>query len=121
MEALSSGVILSRRMVLAAMAVQQLPVSATTYTDLIYADGTLSWPRGSARAAGGSGGVRPDKREGDLATPAGTFPLISAFYRPDRLAAPQTALPLAALKPEDGWVDDPADPRYNTLVTLPYS
>jgi L,D-peptidoglycan transpeptidase YkuD (ErfK/YbiS/YcfS/YnhG family) len=107
-------------MVLAAMTVQQLPVSVMADIDLTYARGRLSWPAGSARAACGSGGVHPDKREGDHASPAGTFPLISAFYRPDRLAAPQTALPLTALKPEDGWVDDPADPRYNTLVTLPY-
>ena len=102
------------------MTVQQLPVSAMAYADLTYTNGMLSWPAGSARAACGKGGVREDKREGDHASPAGTFPLISAFYRPDRLAAPQTALPLTALKPEDGWVDDPADPRYNTLVTLPY-
>jgi len=98
-----------------------LPISATTYADLTYAGGTLSWPGGSACAACGKGGVRQDKREGDHASPAGTFPLVRAFYRPDRLAAPQTALPLAALKPEDGWVDDPADPRYNTLVALPYA
>jgi L,D-peptidoglycan transpeptidase YkuD (ErfK/YbiS/YcfS/YnhG family) len=29
-------------------------------------------------------------------------------------------LPLAALTPRDGWVDDFADANYNTLVTLPY-
>jgi L,D-peptidoglycan transpeptidase YkuD (ErfK/YbiS/YcfS/YnhG family) len=46
---------------------------------------------------------------------------MCAFYRPDRLAASSTRLPLAAMKPSDGWVDDPGDPRYNTLVTLPYS
>jgi L,D-peptidoglycan transpeptidase YkuD (ErfK/YbiS/YcfS/YnhG family) len=89
-------------------------------TDLIYEHGMLSWPGGSARAACGKGGVRADKREGDHASPAGIFPLVSAFYRPDRLSAPKTALPIAALKPSDGWCDDPADPRYNTLVTLPY-
>jgi len=54
------------------------------------------------------------------ATPAGRFPLLRAFYRADRLAAPATALPLAALAASDGWVDDPRDPRYNTQVTLPY-
>jgi L,D-peptidoglycan transpeptidase YkuD (ErfK/YbiS/YcfS/YnhG family) len=88
--------------------------------DLIYEDDRLFWPGGSARAACGTAGVRIDKREGDLASPAGTFPLLRAFYRPDRLAAPQTGLPLAALKPTDGWVDAPDDPAYNTLVTLPY-
>jgi len=91
-----------------------------SYADLTYAAGALSWPGGSARAACGKGGVRADKHEGDRASPAGTFSLVGAFYRPDRLTAPTTALPLAALKPQDGWVDDPADPNYNTLVALPY-
>jgi L,D-peptidoglycan transpeptidase YkuD (ErfK/YbiS/YcfS/YnhG family) len=95
--------------------------TAMEYVDLIYDDGKLSWPGGSARAACGSGGVRADKREGDHATPAGTFALLRALYRPDRLAAPKTGLPLAALKPNDGWCDAPDDPHYNMLVTLPYS
>ena len=29
-----------------------------------------------------------DKREGDLATPAGDFPLLQGFYRSDRVAPP---------------------------------
>src|SRR5580704_10616686 len=32
----------------------------------------------------------------------------------------RSGLPLAPLNLSDGWVDDPADPRYNTLVALPY-
>ena len=91
-----------------------------SYVDLIYENGRLSWPGGAARAVCGKGGVRADKREGDHASPAGRFPLLHAFYRPDRLAAPQTALPVAALTPRDGWCDAPADPRYNTQVALPY-
>jgi L,D-peptidoglycan transpeptidase YkuD (ErfK/YbiS/YcfS/YnhG family) len=93
---------------------------AMIFADLVYENGRLTWPGGSADAVCGKGGVRQDKREGDHASPAGSFPLIGAFYRPDRLPAPKTALPLAPLKPTDGWVDDPADPHYNTLVTLPY-
>jgi L,D-peptidoglycan transpeptidase YkuD (ErfK/YbiS/YcfS/YnhG family) len=90
------------------------------FVDVVYEHGVLSWPGGSARAACGLGGVRVDKREGDQTSPAGRFPLLRAFYRADRLAAPRTALPLAMLTASDGWVDDPADPRYNTLVALPY-
>jgi L,D-peptidoglycan transpeptidase YkuD (ErfK/YbiS/YcfS/YnhG family) len=92
------------------------------FADLTYAGGMLSWPSGSVRAACGKAGVVADKHEGDHASPAGTFPLVSAFYRPDRVTAPKTALPLAALKPSDGWCDDPADPtNYNRLVTLPHA
>ncbi|MGE5270812.1 MAG: L,D-transpeptidase family protein [Thiohalocapsa sp.] len=90
------------------------------FVDVAYADGRLSWPGGSTRAACGRGGVLADKREGDGASPAGTFPLIRLFYRPDRLAAPHSGLPTTALRPIDGWVDDPADPQYNRLVSLPY-
>jgi L,D-peptidoglycan transpeptidase YkuD (ErfK/YbiS/YcfS/YnhG family) len=107
-------------MVLAAFAAETLPVSAMPHADLTYADGMLYWPGGVARAACGKAGVRADKREGDHASPAGTFPLLRAFFRPDRLVLPLTALPLDPLQPSYGWVDAPADPRYNTLVTLPY-
>ncbi len=90
--------------------------------NLVYAGAQLAWPGGRTRAACGTGGVRADKCEGGQRgeAPAGTFPLVSAFYRPDRIAPPQTALPLAALSPTHGWVDDPADPNYNRLVALPY-
>ncbi|HYM73479.1 MAG TPA: L,D-transpeptidase family protein [Stellaceae bacterium] len=80
----------------------------------------LTWPGGSAPAVCGKGGVRADKREGDHASPAGTFPLLQLFYRPDRLAAPRTALPLQPLQPGWIWVDDPADRAYNTLQSRPY-
>jgi L,D-peptidoglycan transpeptidase YkuD (ErfK/YbiS/YcfS/YnhG family) len=91
------------------------------FVDLIYQLGRLSWPSGSAAAACGKSGVTADKREGDGASPAGTFPLVRAFYRPDRIVSPPlTGLPIAPLRPDDGWVDDPADPQYNRLVRLPY-
>jgi L,D-peptidoglycan transpeptidase YkuD (ErfK/YbiS/YcfS/YnhG family) len=112
--------VILRRAILAAFAAAPLPVFAMSGLDLVYEHGTVSWPGGSARATCGKTGVRADKHEGDHASPAGRFPLLRAFYRPDRLAAPRTGLPLAALSGRDGWVDDPADPRYNTLVALPY-
>lgn len=60
------------------------------------------------------------KREGDGRTPIGIWPMRQVFYRPDRIAAPQTQLPVIALKPDDGWCDAPNDPSYNQLVKLPY-
>jgi L,D-peptidoglycan transpeptidase YkuD (ErfK/YbiS/YcfS/YnhG family) len=88
--------------------------------DLTYSAGRLSWPGGTAAAACGRGGVRPDKREADGASPQGRFPLLSGFYRGDRIVLPPTRLLMAALRPEDAWVDDPADANYNRLVALPY-
>ena len=76
---------------------------ASDFVDLVYEAGRLMWPGGSARAACGRGGVRADKREGDGASPEGIFPLVSAYYRPDRIAPPATGLALTALRPEHGW------------------
>jgi L,D-peptidoglycan transpeptidase YkuD (ErfK/YbiS/YcfS/YnhG family) len=106
-----------RNVLLASLAATAMP---SAFADLSYAGGRLSWPGGGAPAVCGRAGVRADKREGDGASPLGTFPLLCAFYRPDRLAPPATGLPLRALRPSDGWIDDPADARYNTLVALPY-
>jgi L,D-peptidoglycan transpeptidase YkuD (ErfK/YbiS/YcfS/YnhG family) len=83
-------------------------------------DGWLSWPGGRVRAALGQGGVSRQKREGDGRTPAGVFPLRRVLYRADRLPAPSTMLACAIIRPESGWSDDPDDPAYNTLVTLPH-
>ena len=72
------------------------------------------------RCALGATGITTAKREGDNATPAGVFPLRRVLYRPDRLDAPDSGLPVAPLRPEDGWCDAPEDPRYNRPVELPY-
>jgi len=87
---------------------------------LEYRDGYLTWPGGAARAAVGRAGVSAAKREGDGATPAGTFPVISACYRADRMPRPASRLFSRALLPNDGWVDDPTDRNYNRMVSLPY-
>lgn len=68
----------------------------------------------------GRGGVSFHKQEGDGATPGGTFSLRQVFYRPDRVASPITGLPITALTPNMGWCDDPQDPLYNQLISLPY-
>jgi L,D-peptidoglycan transpeptidase YkuD (ErfK/YbiS/YcfS/YnhG family) len=85
-------------------------------------DGWLDLGDRRVRCALGPTGVVPaaDKREGDGASPAGVWTLRRVLYRPDRGPQPSTALPAAALTPEDGWCDAPADPAYNQPVRLPY-
>ena len=61
-----------------------------------------------------------DKREGDGRTPRGRLAIRTALFRPDRIAAPATALPWRWLRPTDGWSDDPADAAYNRPVTYPH-
>ena len=116
--------IVTRRAVLALplrLATANVTPLAAADENLDYHGGWLSWPGGMTRAAIGRAGVSTQKKEGDGATPAGAFPLVEAFYRADRVVPPpQTRLPLHALSPSDGWVDDPADRNYNHLVSLPY-
>ena len=77
--------------------------------------GILTWPRGGHRR------VSPRQRYAgnDGATPEGCFALRRVLYRPDRVGAPRTALPVAPIDRRDGWCDDPADPRYNRPVRVP--
>ena len=102
------------------MAARLSAAAQTEIENLQYRDGRLHWSRGSTVAAVGRAGVKLDKQEGDGATPAGTFPLVSVYYRPDRIASPASKLPVRPLAPNDGWVDGPTDANYNRLVSLPY-
>ena len=60
------------------------------------------------------------KREGDMATPLGIWPLRYLYFRPDRVARPDTDLITIALTPEMGWCDDPEHAAYNRPVELPH-
>ena len=86
------------------------------------ADGWLDLGARRVRCALGRTGVTAArlKREGDLASPAGVWPIRRVLYRPDRGSAPTTALPVGALAPDDGWCDDPDDPAYNRPIKLPH-
>jgi len=69
----------------------------------------------------GKAGTSHDKREGDDASPAGIFAMRYCLYRADRIMRPHTGLPLRALRPEDGWCDDPVSDRYNRFVRHPFA
>jgi L,D-peptidoglycan transpeptidase YkuD (ErfK/YbiS/YcfS/YnhG family) len=77
--------------------------------------GSLTMP-----CAIGASGILHDKREGDRATPAGTWQLLNGFYRPDRGPRPKASRPLQPLHPDMGWCDDPASAAYNRPVRLPF-
>ncbi len=79
------------------------------------------WGDRSFRCAIGRGAIALEKREGDGVTPVGRWPIRRVLYRADRVAAPETAFDCAAIGPDDGWCDDPADPAYNRPVRLPYA
>lgn len=76
----------------------------------------------TCQCALGRGGVvgAAQKREGDGTSPQGVWRMKRVFYRPDRLARPQTALPIVPLRERDGWCDAPDHKLYNRPVTLPF-
>lgn len=88
--------------------------------NLLLKNNSLSWGAARFPASWGHGGIREDKQEGDGATPLGIFPFRKVFYRQDRLAPPETCLPLFPLMPQDGWCDDVEDLRYNQHIRKPY-
>ena len=87
---------------------------------LVSGDGTARFADSIFRCALGRGGLSPAKREGDGATPIGTWPLRRLLYRPDRIALPPTGLPATPIGTADGWCDAADDRNYNLPVILPY-
>ncbi len=84
-------------------------------------------PQGQARFFGriipcaiGRGGIRTDKREGDGATPVGSWRVEGGYFRADRIAPPVSRIPLIPSGPRAGWSDEPGDPAYNGPVSLPH-
>jgi len=75
------------------------------------------------RCSIGRGGLiaAVDKREGDGATPIGTWPVRAVVLRPDRIALPEgLTLPWRWIRPDDGWSDGVGDPAYNRPVRHPH-
>lgn len=90
--------------------------------DLRVSGQTLAFNGKTYRCAIGKSGIiaADKKREGDGATPEGTWRVRECWYRPDRVSAPETGLKLRPITKQDGWCDDPKHPRYNRHVTLPF-
>jgi L,D-peptidoglycan transpeptidase YkuD (ErfK/YbiS/YcfS/YnhG family) len=86
-------------------------------------DGRFLLGERETRAVLGKGGVKPaaEKREGDGASPLGTWPIRRVLYRPDKGPRPVTRLPVEAIAEDDGWCDAADDPAYNRQVKLPYA
>ena len=82
-----------------------------------------AWGGQEFRCAIGRGGLiaAEAKREGDGATPIGTWKMREIIYRADRIQLPTTSLPARAMQPDDGWCEIPEDARYNQLVKHPYA
>ena len=64
----------------------------------------------------GKNGTTCNKKEGDLKTPKGTFPLKYVMYRPDRVKKPKTNLPIYVIKKNHVYCDDPKSSFYNKIL-----
>ena len=84
--------------------------------------GQVFWKGNSYPCALGKGGVlsATDKQEGDDATPAGLYPILWVYNRPDRVTMPELSIPLQPLTKESGWCDEPLSDHYNKPVALPH-
>lgn len=80
--------------------------------------GWLTFGGHSIPVALGRGGILANKREGDGGTPRGAFRPLQLWWRADRHVRPTTKLPTRAIRPDDGWCEDPADRAYNRAVRL---
>ena len=69
----------------------------------------------------GRSGASHLKREGDGASPKGSFQLRRLFYRADRLAPPRSGLKPLAIRADQGWCETVGDRNYNRLVPIPYA
>lgn len=67
----------------------------------------------------GRAGLTATKREGDMATPIGTWRITGLLYRPDRMAPPAPWARPFGLR--SLWSDDPERPDYNQPVTAPHA
>jgi L,D-peptidoglycan transpeptidase YkuD (ErfK/YbiS/YcfS/YnhG family) len=66
----------------------------------------------------GRGGILANKREGDGATPKGTYRPLQLWWRADRHPRPRTHLPARPIRPDDAWCEDPNDRHYNQPMRL---
>lgn len=84
--------------------------------------GTIRSPElGSAPCALARSGILSQKREGDGGTPRGAWRMRCVYYRPDRVLAPRTALPVHPITPSLGWCDERGHPAYNQPVERPFA
>jgi len=81
---------------------------------VMFARGGLAWGRGLNSPQPG-----PQKRTADHRNPAGIFRLGPALGYAPTLPEGSAGWPYHQVTDRDAWIDDPALPNFNHLVTLP--
>ena len=68
----------------------------------------------------GKSGIKSSKKEGDLATPKGTFKLGRLYYRKNRIKLPKCKIKKKIIKKNMGWCDDSKSNKYNKEINFPF-
>ena len=68
----------------------------------------------------GKSGSTQSKKEGDLATPQGTFRFGLLYYRKDRVKLPKCKIRKKIIKKNMGWCNDSKSEKYNKEITFPF-
>ena len=68
----------------------------------------------------GKSGITKHKKEGDLATPKGTFGLDIVYYRKDRIRLKNCKIKKKIIKKNMGWCEDSKSKSYNKEIKFPY-
>ena len=68
----------------------------------------------------GKSGIKHFKKEGDLATPKGTFKLGLLYYRKDRNKSLESKIKKRVIKKSMGWCNDIRSKKYNQEIYFPF-
>jgi len=72
------------------------------------------------KCAIGKSGIIRTKKEGDLATPKGTFELGTFYYRKDNNKPLKCKIKKKIIKKKMGWCDDSRSKKYNKEISFPF-
>ena len=72
------------------------------------------------KCAIGKSGIISSKKEGDLATPKGTFELGTFYYRKDNNKPLKCKIKKRIIKKKMGWCDDSRSKKYNKEISFPF-
>ena len=72
------------------------------------------------KCAIGKSGIISAKKEGDLATPKGTFGLGTLYYRKDKNKPLKCKIKKKIIKKKMGWCNDSRSKKYNQEISFPF-
>ena len=72
------------------------------------------------KCAIGKSGIISSKKEGDLATPKGTFKLGTLYYRKDNIQQLKYKIRKKIIKKKMGWCNDSRSKKYNQEISFPF-